>query len=227
MKRVLAAAALAILVHGFLFAFGSGWLRKRPVHVRGPEIVTLTLAYYGPQKEQAGPKVPGPPKRRNKKNPAFKQRPKKKALKKPRAMEIPERAEKKARPSRATARRDPSRDMREPGLSKEGPPAKGPMVSKRPAGTALKQAIPKYKENPRPLYPRAARRRGYEGITLLEVLVDQEGRVADLKVFQSSGYPVLDRAAKASVRKWVFWPARKGNESIEMWVKIPIRFQLR
>jgi periplasmic protein TonB len=45
-------------------------------------------------------------------------------------------------------------------------------------------------------------------------------------VFQSSGHEALDRAALASVRKWVFEPARRGEQKITMWVKVPIRFKL-
>ncbi len=47
-------------------------------------------------------------------------------------------------------------------------------------------------------------------------MVDRNGRVGDLKVFKSSGYKVLDRAASSSVREWIFKPAIKENENIEM-----------
>jgi len=55
-------------------------------------------------------------------------------------------------------------------------------------------------------------------------LTETEG---DLKVLKSSGYKVLDRAASASVRDWIFKPAIKGNEKIEMWVRVPVSFQLK
>ena len=48
-----------------------------------------------------------------------------------------------------------------------------------------------------------------------------------MKVFSSSGYTVLDKAAKATVENWLFDPGMKGEEKIEMWVKIPVRFQLK
>jgi protein TonB len=72
-----------------------------------------------------------------------------------------------------------------------------------------------------------ARRRGYEGTTILEVLVNRKGKVDEVRLSSSSGHSLLDRAAKSSVKKWVFVPARRGNQKVEMWVKIPIRFQLR
>jgi periplasmic protein TonB len=95
-----------------------------------------------------------------------------------------------------------------------------------PPPEPVKEAIPVYRNNPPPEYPSIARRRGYEGTVVLEVLVDERGRVSDLEVFQSSGHEALDRAALASVRKWVFEPARRGEQKITMWVKVPIRFKL-
>jgi protein TonB len=95
----------------------------------------------------------------------------------------------------------------------------------KPEPTTL--AVPLYKKNPSPKYPRRARRRGYEGTVYLEVLVRQDGKVMDLKLYQSSGHDLLDKAAMKSVKKWVFEPGMKGNRKIDMWVKIPIRFQLR
>jgi protein TonB len=87
--------------------------------------------------------------------------------------------------------------------------------------------MPLYKENPPPKYPRMARRRGYEGTVLLEVLVDREGRVKDLRLLETSGHALLDRSALSSVREWLFEPGRRGEETVEMWVRVPIRFQLK
>jgi protein TonB len=72
-----------------------------------------------------------------------------------------------------------------------------------------------------------ARRRGYEGIVVLEVLVNTEGKVADHRILQSCGHSVLDRAAMKSVSKWLFKPGMRGQEKVEMWVKVPIRFELK
>jgi len=91
---------------------------------------------------------------------------------------------------------------------------------------ALTKADPNYAVNPPPEYPAQARRRGYEGLVFLEVLVDRKGRVTDLKVVQSSGFPILDQAALQAVRHWLFKPAKKGNELIEDRVRVPVRFRL-
>ena len=89
------------------------------------------------------------------------------------------------------------------------------------------EAVPLYKVNPLPEYPRIARKRGYQGTVVLEVLVDQNGRVGDLRLFTSSGYSILDRKAMASVKGWLFEPGMKGDKKLDMWVRVPVRFELK
>lgn len=95
------------------------------------------------------------------------------------------------------------------------------------AAQVIRQATPLYQINPPPKYPRLARHRGLEGVVLLEALIDISGKVADLRIFTSSGHPVLDRAALKAVRRWRFTPGTIGGRGQEMWVKVPIRFQLK
>jgi TonB family protein len=89
------------------------------------------------------------------------------------------------------------------------------------------EAVPLYKVNPLPEYPRIARKRGYQGTVVLEVLVDQNGRVGDLRLFTSSGHSILDRKAMASVKVWLFEPGMKGDKKLDMWVRVPVRFELK
>jgi protein TonB len=95
------------------------------------------------------------------------------------------------------------------------------------SGKVLKLALPLYKQNAAPLYPLKARRLGYEGIVMLKVLIDENGRVDDLMVLESSGHRVLDRAALSAVKKWLFEPGTEGGVKKKMWVKIPIHFDLK
>jgi protein TonB len=85
---------------------------------------------------------------------------------------------------------------------------------------------PKYDRNPKPPYPRIARRRGYEGVVVLKVEILPDGGVGEILVKKSSGYPVLDRSALKTVRQWRFVPAKRGEDRIGMWAEIPIRFEL-
>jgi TonB family protein len=86
---------------------------------------------------------------------------------------------------------------------------------------------PKYVENPKPIYPQEARKKGYEGEVILRVEVLQNGRVGQIDVKKSSGYELLDRSALATVKKWRFVPAQKGEKTIPLWVNIPVKFQLQ
>lgn len=88
-------------------------------------------------------------------------------------------------------------------------------------------ATPDYKKNSPPSYPLMARRRNYEGMVLLDVLVRRDGMVGSVRLAQSSGHETLDQSAIRGVMKWTFHPGKRGDEPLEMWVTIPIRFQLR
>ena len=94
------------------------------------------------------------------------------------------------------------------------------------SGSAVIQAVPLYRQNTPPAYPRRARLRGHEGQVVFDVLVGDKGEVLDLKIFRSSGHSLLDRAALEAVRNWRFEPARLGSKPITMWVKVPVRFKL-
>jgi protein TonB len=83
-----------------------------------------------------------------------------------------------------------------------------------------------YLHNPKPEYPWAARRRGEEGRVMLRVQVSAAGTAAAVDIGRSSGFPLLDQAAREAVLRWRFVPARRGSEAIESWVLVPIAFRL-
>lgn len=83
-----------------------------------------------------------------------------------------------------------------------------------------------YLDNPAPIYPALAKRRGEEGRVLLRVQVSAEGRADRVEVSNSSGSPVLDEAAMDAVRRWRFVPARRGSDAIAAPVLVPITFAL-
>jgi protein TonB len=87
--------------------------------------------------------------------------------------------------------------------------------------------LPKYAENPKPLYPQEAREKGYQGEVMLKVEVLANGRVGRVEVKKSSGCELLDRSASTAIKQWKFIPAKKGKEEISFWVNIPIKFQLK
>lgn len=95
-----------------------------------------------------------------------------------------------------------------------------------PESISIHTAMPLYKLNTPPKYPREARRMGCEGIVILKILVGENGRVCNFEIFQSSGYPILDKTAVSAVKMWLFEPGTKNGKKMKMWVKVPIRFKL-
>ncbi len=87
-------------------------------------------------------------------------------------------------------------------------------------------ARPNYGINPKPPYPKSARRRGHEGTVLLRVLVLEDGKVGEIELLGPSGYTVLDESALKAVKNWVFIPGKKAGKEISSWVEVPIKFQL-
>jgi protein TonB len=72
-----------------------------------------------------------------------------------------------------------------------------------------------------------AQRLHWEGVVLLDVLVAADGRAAEVRVAESSGFASLDDSAVTTVReRWRFVPARQGVTPVESRVKVPIRFRL-
>jgi len=87
-------------------------------------------------------------------------------------------------------------------------------------------ALPRYDQNPKPVYPEVARRRGWEGTVEFEVVVLKDGRVGNIKMVKSSGHRSLDRAARKSIRRWLFKAASLSGTNIESRVVVPIDFSL-
>lgn len=83
-----------------------------------------------------------------------------------------------------------------------------------------------YLRNPAPVYPERAKRMGWEGRTLLRVLVLASGRPERIELDRSSGYGELDDAARDTVKGWTFAPARRGTVPVDGWVQVPIEFKL-
>lgn len=83
-----------------------------------------------------------------------------------------------------------------------------------------------YLKNPKPAYPTQARKRGMEGRVILRVFVRADGGVKSVELQQSSGYELLDRAARITVLRWRFAPATRGGHAVDGEVLIPFDFRL-
>ncbi len=81
-----------------------------------------------------------------------------------------------------------------------------------------------YRRRTAPSYPRRAYELGQQGIVTLAALVNPSGKTGQLKIEQSSGHRLLDRAALAAVKKWEFEPLIQGGKKVSSWVRVPVKF---
>jgi len=77
-----------------------------------------------------------------------------------------------------------------------------------------------------PRYPLDAARRGQQGEVVLEALVGTDGSVISVVITRSSGYPLLDRAAREAVMKWHFRPGSRDGLTVPSTVTQTLVFTL-
>lgn len=80
--------------------------------------------------------------------------------------------------------------------------------------------------NPEPNYPDDARKNHIEGKVLVKVQVNTEGLCSNIAIKRSSGHKALDDSALATIKKWRFNPAKRGNTAIVSWMYIEHEFNL-
>lgn len=87
---------------------------------------------------------------------------------------------------------------------------------------------PRYRIPPTPaVYPPRSIELGQQGEVMVRVRLDADGTAAEIMVWRSSSFPLLDRAALTAVRGWHFLPALRDGRPVAAWVEIPVRFHLR
>ncbi len=101
---------------------------------------------------------------------------------------------------------------------------KGENVTERIRGVLSLQAR-ELARNRGPVYPRMAVLRSREGVCVIEMDVLSDGRVGEVNVIQSSGYTLLDDAAREAAASWRF--TIPGNISLSESVKVRQRIVFR
>lgn len=95
------------------------------------------------------------------------------------------------------------------------------------ADSIVFEGKPRYRLPPKPaVYPARAIELGQQGEVLIRVRLDLDGSAAEIRLWRSSGFDLLDRSALAAVRGWHFHPAMRGGHPVAAWVEIPVRFHL-
>jgi len=239
LTRLFFSIALALAVHGLIFCLNGEWLKNRQYHQIKHSPVTISLTYLPSAVTAinsklfrvAEKKADNMPVNESGKTDIFQR-----SISRPEFPGALTKADISAAPDvkEASAVTDSLPSSVDRGYTERGPKngledlkqaydhTAGAMP---PVFRIIKEAVPLYKENPTPVYPFQAKKRGYEGTVILEVLVTKEGKAGKVNVFQSSRYSLLDEAAVSSVKKWRFEPGKRGDEKVDMPVKIPIRFK--
>ena len=242
MKRLWVAAALAVGFHVVLLNLNGGETFRRRVTELEQRPVILTLA----ARDTTVPNLP-PPASPVKPNPAL--IPKAELPRKPEPVKTP-----KAKPKLRTSKPDTTHsvevksDVPDPPVESAGLPSpstaepaeniprnqtpsmdipKAPVQTVPKSEPPIREAAPMVDQNPPPEYPQQARKRGFQGLVLLRVLVGVNGEVMEVRMHESSGHEILDRIAEETVWKWKFQPGYRGEEPLEMWIRVPIRFELK
>jgi periplasmic protein TonB len=89
-------------------------------------------------------------------------------------------------------------------------------------GGAIKE--PKKLKNVAPVYPAVAARGKVEGVVILEIAIQPNGRVEDVRVLR--GIPLLDAAAVEAARQWVFAPTLFRGVPVSVLMTVSVRFNL-
>lgn len=80
--------------------------------------------------------------------------------------------------------------------------------------------------NPQPSYPHQAVKNKIEGSVRVKFLVGEDGSVNESKVLATSGYAILDSAAKEFVYNLKYSPAVKDGKPYSSWMSIIFRYVL-
>lgn len=79
----------------------------------------------------------------------------------------------------------------------------------------------------RPKYPEIAQEAGIEGTVVVQVFVDEKGRVKDTLILKGIPNTGLDEAATEAIRSVRFRPAKQRERAVGVWISIPVNFRLK
>ncbi len=78
-----------------------------------------------------------------------------------------------------------------------------------------------------PEYPPSELRAGHEGTVYLDLYVQVDGRIGEVRVKTSSGFPRLDEAAISHVKRtYRLTPAMEDGKPVADWVTLPVVFKI-
>ncbi len=86
---------------------------------------------------------------------------------------------------------------------------------------------PQLASAPKPGYPALAKQLGVQGVVVLSVLVDENGRVQEARLVEPIKQKVgINESALAAARGAKYRPATKGGVRVKMWTRLRVPFKL-
>jgi protein TonB len=76
-----------------------------------------------------------------------------------------------------------------------------------------------------PAYPAELRKAKIEGLVTLVCLLNEEGRVEDARI-ENSTRPEFEKPALDAIRKWRFRPGMKDGQPVRTYFRMPMRFRI-
>jgi periplasmic protein TonB len=95
-----------------------------------------------------------------------------------------------------------------------------------PAPVIVEPRIDSRRALTEPYYPAGEIRQGHEGTVVLSLHILADGRVAEVKLQQTSGFQKLDDSALREAKKWRFVPGTSDGAPVAMWKQMPVTFRL-
>ncbi|WP_414661666.1 energy transducer TonB [Horticoccus sp. 23ND18S-11] len=95
----------------------------------------------------------------------------------------------------------------------------------RPLGREFLDNAPRTRFQAAPQYPHEAKRASLTGSVLVEFLVDEQGRVHEPRVVESSDR-IFEAATLRAVARWTFEPGRKDGRVVRFRMSAPVVFSL-
>ncbi|HUE90044.1 MAG TPA: M56 family metallopeptidase [Vicinamibacterales bacterium] len=81
---------------------------------------------------------------------------------------------------------------------------------------------PRKVKDARPIYPLDAREAGVQGVVIVELRIEPDGRVGATRVLRS--IPLLDQAALDAVQQWEFEPTRLNGAPVAVVMTVTVQF---
>jgi TonB family protein len=103
-----------------------------------------------------------------------------------------------------------------------GRPSARPTASPPPGS----EMSPRFVHQPKPDYPLLARQQGWEGTVTLQLELLADGTIGEVEIAMSSGYPLLDTAAREAAKTWTHEPAAHQGVPGTREVTLQVHFAL-